>query len=153
VRDRYDGRKRNPWNEEECGHNYIRPLAAYSLLLALSGFRCDASKGIMQFAPIWSPEQFRTFWSAGTGWGDLSLELQNGQLSIQLNVHGGAILLKQLELTWPDDCPPKTVRIAANTVEPARVSIAGRHLSVNWDEETKLIARRSLKLAIASTVA
>ena len=36
---RYDGERRNPWDEAECGHHYARAMAAWSGLLALSGFR------------------------------------------------------------------------------------------------------------------
>ena len=41
MRDRYDGEKRNPWNEFECGSNYARSMASYSLLNAFSGFQFD----------------------------------------------------------------------------------------------------------------
>ena len=34
IRDRYDGRKRNPFDEAECGHHYARALAAWSVLKA-----------------------------------------------------------------------------------------------------------------------
>ena len=34
VRNRYDGAKRNPFDEAECGHHYVRALAAWSLLKA-----------------------------------------------------------------------------------------------------------------------
>ena len=36
IRDRYDGRKRNPFDEAECGHHYARALAAWSVLRAWS---------------------------------------------------------------------------------------------------------------------
>src|SRR5205807_3167307 len=31
VRDRYDGQRRNPWNEVECGNHYARALSSWSL--------------------------------------------------------------------------------------------------------------------------
>ncbi|MGN0833613.1 MAG: GH116 family glycosyl-hydrolase [Kiritimatiellia bacterium] len=34
IRDRYDGRKRNPFDEAECGHHYARALDAWSVLQA-----------------------------------------------------------------------------------------------------------------------
>lgn len=34
IRDRYDGVKRNPFDEAECGHHYVRALAAWSVLKA-----------------------------------------------------------------------------------------------------------------------
>ena len=39
ARARYDGERRNPWNEPECGHHYARAMSAWSAVLALSGFR------------------------------------------------------------------------------------------------------------------
>ena len=35
VRSRYDGRKRNPFDEAECGHHYARALAAWTVLKAM----------------------------------------------------------------------------------------------------------------------
>ena len=42
VRNRYDGRVRNPFNEYECGHWYARAMASYGLLQGLTGVRYDA---------------------------------------------------------------------------------------------------------------
>ena len=41
-RRRYDGERRNPWDEAECGHHYARAMSAWSGVLALSGFRYHA---------------------------------------------------------------------------------------------------------------
>lgn len=34
VRDRYDGRRRNPFDEVECGHHYVRSMASWGLVEA-----------------------------------------------------------------------------------------------------------------------
>jgi hypothetical protein len=69
VRARYDGERRNPWNELECGSHYARSLASWSVLLALSGFECDLTVGHIGFNPALAERPFRCFWSCGAGWG------------------------------------------------------------------------------------
>ena len=69
VRDRYDGKKRNPWNEIECGSNYARAMASFSLLPIFSGFTYDLPHKHIGFAPL-LPGDFKCFFSVGTGWGD-----------------------------------------------------------------------------------
>ncbi len=51
VRDRYDGAKRNPWNEIECGSNYARSMASWGAMVLLAGFTFDAARGHVGFAP------------------------------------------------------------------------------------------------------
>ena len=69
IRNRYDGEKRNPWNEIECGSNYARPMANFALLPIFSGFDFDLPNGHIGFSPIISGS-FRCLWSLGTGWGE-----------------------------------------------------------------------------------
>jgi hypothetical protein len=66
VRARYDGERRNPWNEPECGHHYARAMSSWSTLLAASGFRYH---GAGQAVTIKAPPGFRCFWSTATAWG------------------------------------------------------------------------------------
>lgn len=76
VRDRYDGEKRNPWSEIECGSNYARSMASYALLNALSGFEFDMVRGMIGFDPVrMDGDTFRCFWSLDSGWGVLRLSL------------------------------------------------------------------------------
>ncbi|WP_202865884.1 GH116 family glycosyl hydrolase [Paenibacillus contaminans] len=51
IRDRYDGERRSPWNEFECGSNYARSMASYSLLLTYSGFEYDMTVKRIFFNP------------------------------------------------------------------------------------------------------
>lgn len=72
IRDRYDGKKRNPWNEIECGSNYARSMASYALLPILSGFRFDMTRGYLAFRPKVNGDIFRCFWSVDSGYGTYS---------------------------------------------------------------------------------
>ncbi|WP_245995999.1 GH116 family glycosyl-hydrolase [Paenibacillus taihuensis] len=83
IRDRYDGERRNPWNELECGSNYVRSMASYSLLLALSGFEYDSLQGHIGFSPKLNAEKFSSFWSLNQGWG--KFEHANGTIRLEVN--------------------------------------------------------------------
>ncbi len=87
IRFRYDGEKRNPWNEIECGSNYARSMAAYGLIPALSGFRYDAVRGMIGFFP--KKTDFRSFWSLGSVWGTVSCSASVSELSF---LYGGCLL-------------------------------------------------------------
>ena len=71
VRNRYDGYKRNPWDEVECGHHYIRSMSSWALLLALSGFSIDHGENGVSFIPVNNSgtKPFTTLWSNGVAWG------------------------------------------------------------------------------------
>lgn len=83
VRDRYDGKKRNPYNEIECGNNYVRPLATFSFINAFSGFEFHLPKGYIGFNPVVNRDNFRSMFSLGTGWGEYTLK--DGKADIKLN--------------------------------------------------------------------
>ena len=70
VRARYDGRRRNPFDEAECGHHYARAMASWAAVLALTGFQYSAVTREMAFAA--SPG--RHFWSNGYAWGTCTIE-------------------------------------------------------------------------------
>ncbi|MBN1351485.1 hypothetical protein JXJ21_18860 [candidate division KSB1 bacterium] len=89
VRERYDGLRRNPWNEVECGHHYARALASWSVLLALSGYEYDGVKGHLGFAPKLNQENFRCVWTSGAAWGDFYLSQQGSNREIRIEVQFG----------------------------------------------------------------
>jgi len=97
IRARYDGERRNPWNEFECGSNYARSMAAYALLLAFSGFQFDMVQGRIGFHPVrLEQERFRCFWSLDSGWGEF--ELTPHQAIIRLLY--GKLHLRRIELPF-----------------------------------------------------
>ncbi len=99
TRDRYDGRRRNPWNEVECGSHYARALSSWSLILALSGFSWSAPEQRMGFAPRVNASDFRCFFSAGEGWGTYSQRVdKKGAFETRLDVRHGRVALRHLRL-------------------------------------------------------
>ena len=76
VRNRYDGKVRNPFNEYECGGWYARALSSYSLLQALTGVRYDAvEKSLYIDSKV--GDNFKSFLSTNTGFG--TVELKQGK--------------------------------------------------------------------------
>jgi uncharacterized protein (DUF608 family) len=71
CRNRHDGIERNPWNEVECGNHYARSLASYGVLLALTGFHCDAVNKVLTFCPVMPDggSGFVGFFCCADGWG------------------------------------------------------------------------------------
>ncbi len=78
VRSRYDGIKRNPWDEVECGHHYVRSLASWALLPALSGYHYDLVEKRISFNPRVSADSFSCFFSTGRAWGIYRQKRQPG---------------------------------------------------------------------------
>jgi len=96
VRERYDGLRRNPWNEMECGSHYARALASWSLLIALSGFTFDLTRAAIGFSPRLPGGVFRTFWSVDSGWGTYEQRLEGAKTRVSLNLAYGSLSLAEL---------------------------------------------------------
>jgi hypothetical protein len=94
VRSRYDGRKRSPFDEAECGHHYARAMAAWAAVLAWTGFQFDGVRGEISFAP--KPGQW--FWSNGQAWGTCSLNIEGGRASVRLSSLGGTLTFGRFTL-------------------------------------------------------
>jgi hypothetical protein len=121
IRARFDGCKRNPWDEPECGHHYARAMAAWSTLLALSGFRYDGVEKSIGFAPRFSPDKFRTFWSAGSGWGVYSQEMAGGKLSARIALMRGTLEVNAVTLGTGDVTAAGAAIASAGKTVPATV--------------------------------
>ena len=97
VRDRFDGEKRNPWNEFECGNNYARSMASYALIPILSGFEFDMPNNYIGFNP-YKTDDFKCIWSLADAWGDFEIK---GNI-IKVNVFEGEMCLESLGLKFCD---------------------------------------------------
>jgi len=89
IRDRYDGKKRNPFNEGEFGHRYARAMASYSGLLAYTGFQYSAVSKTMKFNNL----DGKFFWSNGYQYGTIELATTDGTKTASITVLNGSMEL------------------------------------------------------------
>ena len=119
TRDRYDGRKRSPFDEAECGHHYARAMITWAATLALSGFHYSGVTQTMTFTPrrgLW-------FWSNGSAWGTCRTAGTEQLKRVELTVLHGELPLSHLVLqgfgqhTWK-----RPMRLKAGRTVKIRVS-------------------------------
>jgi len=115
IRDRYDGRKRSPFNEAECGHHYGRAMASWSSLLALTGFHYSGLEHKLTFGDI----SGTYFWSNGYAYGTVELKDTEGARHMELTVLNGELELSriQIENRGMLDLPENIVLKAGETAE------------------------------------
>jgi len=98
IRDRFDGKKRNPFCEFEWGNHYARSMANYNALPALSGFRYSGVEKMLRLAPKVYEKDFRVFFSVDSGWGVVSQKLGWGKQKVTVNVSKGKLCVSKLHL-------------------------------------------------------
>ena len=135
VRDRYDGSKRNPWNEIECGSNYARPMASFALLPIFSGMQFDLPNHHIGFAPIVSGD-FKCLWSLGTGWGDF-VKTDN---EYKVIIHAGNLTLDTFSLE-------KGVSIGTMYIDSVAVAFTQNGEHISFDKHT---AYKELRFEVIS---
>ncbi|MEZ4729679.1 MAG: GH116 family glycosyl-hydrolase [Caldilineaceae bacterium] len=114
VRMRYDGERRNPWNEFECGNNYARSMASYALLNAFSGFQFDMVNQTIGFNPVRTKDgHFRCFWSLDSGWGEVVVT----PTGCELRVLSGFVTVRQLHLPFLAGRRALTVQVGKQTIQ------------------------------------
>lgn len=103
ARARYDGKRRNPWSDIECGHHYARALSSWSLLLAFTGARYDAVDQSLSFAPALEGS-IRCPFTAGTAWGIFERDRKHASISVlhgQMTLRRFAVGKNELQFSEP----------------------------------------------------
>ncbi|MBQ7500598.1 MAG: hypothetical protein IJT91_06860 [Clostridia bacterium] len=128
VRDRYDGEKRNPFNEIECGSNYSRNMATYSFELIFSGMEYDTPKGLIGFDPILKG-YFKSIWSLGTAWGFVETNdksIRTVLIDGRLKLKKFGTNLKKIDKVWLD---------GEEELSPDKYTTDGRYIIFNDEVE------------------
>lgn len=135
VRERYDGKKRNPYAEIECGSSYARSMASFSLPAIFSGFCFDMPDMTLGFSPIIGTHDgapFECFWSTASAWGSVRIE----ENKITLDVLHGTLKLKKYLL--PDG---SGIRVDRVTVDSAAVPFVSDGCTVTLCETDEVSCR------------
>ncbi len=150
VSDRYDGVRRNPWNQIEWGNHYTRGMASYSVLLALSGFRYSAVEKTATFQPRINAENFQCFFAAGSAWGLYSQKQQKGSLSVKLECRHGEVSLKHLVVGNGVKAFQTATATGPNGKNiPCILKKQSNGVMVEFTDETKISSGEALSLAIS----
>ena len=154
VRNRYDGQRRNPWNEIECGHHYARAMASWSLLLAYSGFHFSAPRQRIAFRPVVTDGRFATFWSAGPGWGTYEQERDRRRTTATLSMlYGADLTLTVLEVPRPAETAAGGIGVRArfgDTEVAASVRLDGERVEIALAQPVTLAAGGRLEVELTA---
>jgi hypothetical protein len=145
IRNRYDGEKRNPWDEAECGHHYARAMAAWSAVLTLSGFSYDGASASVVAVPPDAKDYFNSFWSTGTGWGTYSLRHHAGGTSIAVKVLAGTLACRSCEIAASGKAA--SVESGGGVVEN-HVSNRGERIVVSFGKTLHLMAKDEVRIEV-----
>lgn len=124
IRERYDGARRNPFDEAECGHHYARAMASWSAYATWQGTAYDGRSKTLTVGARPGGGSGAVFWSTGSAAGTWepaapdagsvgTLRVVSGELSLESLEVGGRTYrpdhdLLTLERAWtvPADQPP-----------------------------------------------
>ncbi|MFN0204817.1 MAG: GH116 family glycosyl hydrolase [Planctomycetota bacterium] len=117
ARDRYDGKKRNPWNEIECGDQYSRAMSSWSLLLAAQNVFVDGPRGFVRFEPKFGAENHKSLLTGPEGWGYFEQIVKPAELSAEIVILKGTFHIQSLEFGPAGANAGKKARASLGTKE------------------------------------
>lgn len=141
VRGRYDGTRRNPYNEIECGDHYSRAMAGWSLLQAYTGSSVDVIEGRLAIGH----RDGRAPLLAGRAWGRTTISAD----AVSLEILGGAFRMAVISIPGRDD------RGSAGRFElrldgqPIEIDVAGRPDRIEIRPRIALDLRAGSRLELA----
>ncbi len=113
IRQRYDGKYRNPWNEVECGDHYVRAMSSWRVYEAAIGYYWNSLEKRVSFLPQFKTNPMQAFFITNSSWGMIKKEFSNNELTILIQPSFGNLELKTLR-TWNlDDSNNLTINEAS----------------------------------------
>jgi len=149
IHDRYDGRRRNPYNEIECSDHYARSMASYGVFQAVCGFEYHGPKGHIGFAPRLKPADFKAAFTAAEGWGTFAQRREGTTQQETIVVKWGRLKLRSLAFVVPMNVTVNQVKISADgKVLPCRHDLTEGRLVIKLETAITLEAGQAMTIAI-----
>jgi non-lysosomal glucosylceramidase len=150
VDERYDAKKRNPWNEVEGAEHYSRAMHSWSILLTLSGFTCDGPAGMIGFAPKITPDNFKCFFSTAEGWGSFSQKVDAAIQIAAIDLKWGLLRLKEISLAPAGANFPSKVTVRQGShVVPSQMEAKDGRIWIRLEKQAVIPAGGRLEIQLA----
>jgi uncharacterized protein (DUF608 family) len=146
--DRYNAKKRNPYNQVECGDHYSRAMASYGLFTAACGYEHHGPKGYLGFFPRVTPENFRAPFTSAAGWGTFSQQVAGTALTAQVALKWGSLRLTSFGLGMQSS--PNSGSVTLNGANaPSSVKFENGRAMLTFAPELNLKAGDQLVIKLA----
>jgi uncharacterized protein (DUF608 family) len=151
ARQRFDGERRNPWNEAECGHHYARPMASWATIVAWSGFRYSAPERELTLMPRTRRQAFRCFWSVPSGWGTFVQTLKPQSQRVEVQVTEGAIVVARLAVNGVGKGPRGKISARLGTLAlRAELEQEAERRVITFDPEIKATPEHPIEVLLTA---
>ncbi len=144
IHERYHPRKRNPWNEIECGDHYGRSMASYGVYLAACGFEYHGPHRRIGFAPRLSPQSFRCAFTCADGWGSYSQSITGQEFNAEIKVTFGRTALKTIVIET-EHGPSVRVTSSGRTLA-SKAEREGKRVRIELDEPVEIAAGQGIAI-------
>ncbi|MDE3201758.1 MAG: hypothetical protein KGN79_12655 [Acidobacteriota bacterium] len=146
-RSRFDGEKRNPWDEAECGHHYARAMSAWSMLVAMSGFRYNGIESSIEAFPKLPHHDFSSIWATGTGWGTFRLRNRPGATQFEVHVQEGSLRMRSCAFTASG---VHSFAISNGNPIAHQMTVTGKQTSITLKREINLLRDQQFSVEVRS---
>jgi len=152
IHDRYEPKRRNPYNEIECSDHYARAMASFGVFLGACGYRYHGPRGELDFAPRFSAEDFRSAFLAAEGWGRFAQQRQENKLDATLELSYGRLRLRQVGLEIPQvNAAWRCEARLQGRKLPLTVEVQGSRALALFPHDVELLAGQRLELHYSSS--
>eukprot|EP00117_Sycon_ciliatum_P030672 scpid21673/ scgid5143/ Non-lysosomal glucosylceramidase; Beta-glucocerebrosidase 2; Glucosylceramidase 2 len=152
----YDGTRRSPWNEIECGDHYSRPMCAFQLFATASGLTFDVIEGpILRvgFNPRLSFDKFQGFYVVPSAWGQYLQTVNADRTSGTASVKVTYGQMDISELTLPFSTSSIVVKLSSSPahVRFSRIDQTTDGIVITFTTPVKVPAGSSLEVVAGSS--